>query len=167
MPGGIPMFGITGASGTGKTTVLEALIRALRERGWRVAALKHSPGGFSLDRPGKDSWRLARAGAEAVLLHSPGSWAVLGYGAEHLDPARLAEALAAFYHSLGLPRPDVILVEGHHHLEIPSVHVQGPGPSRDPGPGSLRVARGPQDAPELAVLVEETLGLRRPEVATP
>lgn len=166
MSGGIPMFGITGASGSGKTTVLEALVRVLRQRGWRVAALKHTPAGFTLDRPGKDSWRLARAGAEAVLLHSSGAWAALGHSAEPLDPLRLGQALVAFCRALALPPPDLILVEGHHDLHIPSVHVQG-GRQRTPGPGCLALVHGPQDAEHLADLVERALGLSRPGHARP
>lgn len=159
MPATIPMFGITGASGTGKTTVLEGLIRALRQRGWRVAAVKHARGGFSLDQPGKDSWRFARAGAGAVLLHSPQSWALLGCGDGPLAPARFGEALAALYDALGLPRPDVILVEGHHDLDVPSVHVVSDAAAREPGPRCLATVRGPEEAEQIASLVEKTLGL--------
>jgi molybdopterin-guanine dinucleotide biosynthesis protein B len=161
LPGGIPMFGVTGASGSGKTTVLEVLVRVLKQRGWRVATLKHTPAGFTLDRPGKDSWRFARAGAEAVLLHSPGAWAVLGFPPHPLDPLRLGEALAAFYRALALPPPDLILVEGHHALDIPSIHVQG-ARGRAPGPRCLALVNGPQEAEHLADLVERTLGLTRP-----
>ncbi|MDI6894091.1 MAG: molybdopterin-guanine dinucleotide biosynthesis protein B [Bacillota bacterium] len=162
MPDDIPMFGVTGTSGSGKTTLLEALIRVMRDRGWRVVALKHTPGGFSLDRPGKDSWRFARAGAEAVLLHSPQNWALLGQPGHPLDPSRLGVALAAFYRSLGLPPPDVILVEGHHGLDIPSVHVQTPDLHRDPGPRCLARVHGPEEAEHLADLIEQTLGLDSP-----
>lgn len=161
---GVPMFGVTGASGSGKTTVMEALVSALRARGWRVAALKHSPGGFALDHPGKDSWRLARAGAQFVLLHSPAAWAVMGHTAEPLPPARLGMALAAFCQCLGLAPPDLLLVEGHHDLGIPSVHVQGADGRREPGPGCLALVQGPEEAERLADLVEATLGLGgRPE----
>ena len=161
MPGGIPMFGVTGASGSGKTTVVEVLVRVLRQRGWRVATLKHAPAGFALDRPGKDSWRFARAGAEAVLLHSPGAWAALGHCGHPLDPLRLGEGLAAFYRALALPPPDLILVEGHHDLDIPSIHVQG-GRPRAPGPRCLALVHDPQEAERLADLVEQALGLTGP-----
>lgn len=157
MPSGIPMFGVTGASGSGKTTLLEALVRVLKQRGWRVATLKHTPAGFTIDRPGKDSWRLARAGAEAVLMHSPRAWAVLGYAAQPPDPLRLGEALAAFYRALALPPPDLLLVEGHHDLDIPSVHVQDG--RRPPGPRCLALVHGAEEAEGLADLVEQALGL--------
>ncbi|MDI6823594.1 MAG: molybdopterin-guanine dinucleotide biosynthesis protein B [Bacillota bacterium] len=163
MPEAVPVFGVTGASGSGKTTVLEALVGVLRERGWRVAVLKHTPGGFSLDRPGKDSWRFTRAGADLVMLHSDRAMAVLGQTEVPLDPARTAAALAAFCRHLGVPPPDLLLVEGHHDLEVPSVHVDAPGLHRQPGPRCLGVVRRPEEADRLADLVEQTLGLARRE----
>lgn len=39
--GGIPIFSVVAYSGTGKTTLLEKLIPLLKERGLRVAVVKH------------------------------------------------------------------------------------------------------------------------------
>ena len=61
---------IVGRSNSGKTTLLEELIVELKRRGYTVAAVKHSGSDFQLDHPGKDSWRLAEAGSDAVLLAS-------------------------------------------------------------------------------------------------
>ncbi|RLI07506.1 molybdopterin-guanine dinucleotide biosynthesis protein B [Candidatus Bathyarchaeota archaeon] len=64
---------VVGEKGSGKTRVVEGLVRALRARGLRVCTAKHVPEeGFSLDKPGKDSWRHAEAGASAVTLVAPG-----------------------------------------------------------------------------------------------
>lgn len=72
----VPYVSIVGKSGSGKTTLIERLITEFRKRGYRVAAVKHSPEhkleGIELDEPGKDSWRFAQAGSDAVLLSSPG-----------------------------------------------------------------------------------------------
>jgi molybdopterin-guanine dinucleotide biosynthesis protein MobB len=57
----------TGASGAGKTFLLCALIGHCRERGIRVAAIKHTHHPLNEERRG-DSARLERAGAEPVLL---------------------------------------------------------------------------------------------------
>jgi molybdopterin-guanine dinucleotide biosynthesis protein B len=59
---------IVGHSKSGKTTLMEHLIRELKKRGRRVAAVKHAHDEFDLDRPGKDSWRYAEAGADAIAL---------------------------------------------------------------------------------------------------
>jgi molybdopterin molybdotransferase len=54
-------------SGTGKTTFLEKLIPELKARGLRVGVLKHHAHATPFDVPGKDSYRLAQAGADVVV----------------------------------------------------------------------------------------------------
>lgn len=66
-----PMVSIVGKSGSGKTELLERLIAEFKRRGYRVAAVKHSQREIDIDKPGKDSWRLAQAGGEAVVVVSP------------------------------------------------------------------------------------------------
>ena len=62
----VPIISIVGNSGAGKTTFLEKLIRELKRRGYRVAAIKHDIHNFQMDHPGKDTYRLAEAGSELV-----------------------------------------------------------------------------------------------------
>src|ERR1700694_4988704 len=62
-----PVLAVCGYSGSGKTTLLEAAIPRLVERGLAVAVVKHDAHRFEVDRPGKDSDRLFRAGATVVL----------------------------------------------------------------------------------------------------
>jgi molybdopterin-guanine dinucleotide biosynthesis protein MobB len=66
-----PIISIVGASNSGKTTLLEKIIPELKARGYRVGLVKHDTHGFDVDHEGKDSWRLKRAGADAVVLSSP------------------------------------------------------------------------------------------------
>ncbi|HPL64373.1 MAG: molybdopterin-guanine dinucleotide biosynthesis protein B [Syntrophales bacterium] len=66
----IPILSIVGRSGSGKTTLIEKLIPEFRERGYRVATIKHVPHGFEADREGKDSWRHKQAGARVTVLAS-------------------------------------------------------------------------------------------------
>ncbi len=62
---------VIGYSGSGKTTLIEKLIPALRKRGIRLAVIKYTSHHHEFDKPGKDSYRLRRAGAEAVVVSSP------------------------------------------------------------------------------------------------
>lgn len=48
------IFGITGHTGMGKTTLLEKLIPELRSRGLTVSLIKHRHKDIEVDRPGKD-----------------------------------------------------------------------------------------------------------------
>jgi len=67
----IPVVSIVGRSDSGKTTVVEGVIRELTARGWRVASVKHHIHDVDVDIPGKDSWRHAKAGAVTTMISSP------------------------------------------------------------------------------------------------
>ena len=95
---------VVGRSNSGKTTLLEKLIVELKRRGHRVASVKHSSGGFQLDHPGKDSWRLTEAGSDVVVLVSPHK---LAYMERPAEPPTLEGVIGL----LG-DRFDFILVEG-------------------------------------------------------
>ncbi|MFQ5576026.1 MAG: molybdopterin-guanine dinucleotide biosynthesis protein B [Anaerolineae bacterium] len=67
-----PVICVVGRSKAGKTTLLEKLIPRLKERGYRLATIKHhSHPGIEMDRPGKDTWRHARAGSDHVIIAAP------------------------------------------------------------------------------------------------
>ncbi len=66
----IPIVSFVGKANSGKTTLLEKVVRELKLKGYRVAVIKHSPHGFEMDHPGKDSWRLTQAGSDIVALSS-------------------------------------------------------------------------------------------------
>jgi len=68
---------IAASSNSGKTTLIEKIVRILKDRGLRVAVIKHASKGFELDRPGKDSWRFRKAGADAVMLVGPDDVALM------------------------------------------------------------------------------------------
>ncbi len=65
-----PLLGFAAYSGTGKTTLLVQLIPELKRRGLRVAVVKHAHHNFDVDKPGKDSFELRKAGAAPMLISS-------------------------------------------------------------------------------------------------
>lgn len=107
-----PMVAVTGWSGCGKTTFLRGLIPALRRRGLRVAVVKHDAHGFEMDREGKDTWLLSRAGAQGVAILGPDQWAVLGRGERQLEALRQC-----------LPPADLILGEGFKYSPLPKLEI--------------------------------------------
>lgn len=111
----IPVISIVGGkSNSGKTTLLEKLIREAKRRGWRVATLKHDVHGFEMDQPGKDTWRHAQAGADIVAISSPHRIAILENVAEDQP---LEEVLAR------IQGVDVIFTEGYKHGSKPKIEV--------------------------------------------
>ena len=97
---------IVGERNTGKTMLIERLVKDLSRYGCRVAVAKHiHHGDFDVDVKGKDTWRAYAAGAEAVAGVSPGKLLVVARKDE--EDLRLAiELLNA------ASKPDLLLLEG-------------------------------------------------------
>lgn len=73
----IPVISVVGRSNSGKTTYLEKLIAVMKQRGYKVAVIKHHHQDFEMDQTGKDTWRHAQAGADVVCLTSPHKMALI------------------------------------------------------------------------------------------
>ncbi len=113
----LPVLGFAAWSGTGKTTLLEALIPRLAATGLRLALVKHSHHALELDRPGKDSHRLREAGARQVLVSSKRRTALI-------EPRELGlpECLAR----LAPLAPGLVLVEGYKRAPVPKLELHRP-----------------------------------------
>ena len=123
-PPPIPVYRFVGHSGSGKTTLLEKLVAALTARRLRVAIAKDTHHTVELDHPGKDSWRLAKAGASQVVLTSPGQLALF-----QRQPARPALHEVA---ALVAPSADLLLAEGFRDdADYPAVIVWRSALSQD------------------------------------
>jgi molybdopterin-guanine dinucleotide biosynthesis protein MobB len=121
----IPLLGFAAYSGTGKTTLLEQLIPELNQANIRVAMVKHTHHEkFDIDKPGKDSYRLRKAGAEQMLVASAKRWALM---VEHPAQATLNEPdLFELLPHLDLSKADLILVEGFKHENISKIELHRP-----------------------------------------
>jgi molybdopterin-guanine dinucleotide biosynthesis protein MobB len=65
-----PIVSIVGRTNSGKTTLIEKLIPELKKRGYKVGVIKHTKHQFEIDHPGKDTWRMTKAGADTVVIVS-------------------------------------------------------------------------------------------------
>lgn len=119
-----PVLAICGWSGAGKTTLLEAAIPRLAARGLRVAVVKHDAHGVQVDRVGKDSDRLLRAGATVVLRAPEESFAHFPADAD-VDLECALRALATAH--------DLVLVEGHKDTPLPKVWLTDRAGTAPPG----------------------------------
>ena len=90
-----PIVSIVGKSDSGKTTLLEALIKVLGQRGRRVAVIKHAADDFELDTPNKDSWRFSQAGSEVSAISSKDKLAVIRRLENDSDPQALLPYVGA------------------------------------------------------------------------
>jgi len=116
-----PVLGFAAFSGTGKTTLLIRLIPFLEQRGVRVALVKHAHHDFDIDKPGKDSYELRKAGARQVLVASDRRSALVTENDELKEP-RLDDLIAR----LALDAIDLVLVEGFRHVPFPKIELHRP-----------------------------------------
>ena len=110
----VPIVSLVGKSGVGKTTVLERLIREMKRRGYRVGTIKHDTHGFEVDKPGKDSWRHAQAGSDAVAISGPHKMALI----RTLDAEMSVEDIAQLMGDV-----DLVITEGYKRGDKPKIEV--------------------------------------------
>ncbi len=154
------VFGICAFSGTGKTTLLQQVIPLLRNAGLRVGLVKHAHHHFEVDQPGKDSYELRKAGAEAVLVASQQRWALMRETPELQQAPDLALLLQAF----PTDELDLILVEGFKAVDFPKLELHRPSLGhpllQEQVPGVIAIAT---DAPLEKAVPVPVLNLNDPE----
>jgi len=136
-------------SNTGKTTLLEKVILELQQRGYRIGAIKHDAHSFDIDHPGKDSHRLAAAGAVTMLITSPEKLALIK---KHTETPPLEKLVETYFGDV-----DIVLTEGFKRSKLPKIEVH----RRERSP--TLICRGEEDDPTLlAVASDEPLDLDVP-----
>jgi molybdopterin-guanine dinucleotide biosynthesis protein B len=129
----VPVISMVGKSGVGKTTALELVIREIKRRGYRVGTIKHDAHGFEVDRPGKDSWRHAQAGSDAVVISGPRKMALIRTLDEEMPLDGIIELMGDV---------DLVVTEGYKRGDRPKIEV-------------TRLERGT----ELLCDIEELIGI--------
>ena len=146
-----PALAFIGYQNAGKTTLVEQVIAELTARGHRVGSLKHhGHHGFSVDTPGKDSWRHAQAGSRHVGLISADRYAEYADTTEELPVEKM---LARF------TDVDVVIVEGYKAAGLANIVVGRSGADRLRGDSSLALI----DAGTIALACNESLARKAPE----
>ena len=112
-----PIISIVGASGVGKTYLLEKLIPELTRRGFKVGTVKHHMHSFEMDQPGKDSWRHKQAGAAVSMISSPGRIGVVMNVNHDHSPNELGQFLC---------NVDIVLTEGYKRGQNSKIEVFRP-----------------------------------------
>lgn len=108
----IPIYSIVAYSGTGKTTFLEKLLPVLKEKGLRVAVIKHDGHGFEIDREGKDTFRITKAGADITAIVSRDRAALM-----ENRPRQIHQILSTIHDV------DIILTEGYKEGIWPKILI--------------------------------------------
>jgi len=98
------ILSICGYQDSGKTTLVEQLVRALVRKGYKVSSVKHAPCRRGIDSKGKDTWRHWQAGSDPVVFSSEIETSVIKHSETPID--EIVRMILADY------RPDVVIIEG-------------------------------------------------------
>lgn len=104
---------VASRSKTGKTLVVEGLIKALKDYGLSVGLVKSDGHGFSMDTPGTDTARATEAGATAVAIAGPNGYAIIDQGVRIDDLTELANRLTS----------EVVIIESRSRGVVPIIEV--------------------------------------------
>lgn len=111
----IPLISIVGTSKSGKTTFIEKLIPVFKERGLRVATIKHHHLDFEIDRVGKDTYKHKKAGSSTVILSSPYKIALVKDVEKELS---LRDVVSRY-----VDDADIIITEGYKKEDTPKIEI--------------------------------------------
>lgn len=125
---GPAVVAVSGIKNSGKTTLVTRLIPLLREKGYRVAVVKHDGHDFVPDVPDTDSFRCREAGAEGVAVFSQNRYLIT----HEIEPT--PERLFAAFREV-----DIILAEGFKGSPLKKVEIVRGAVSDHPvcDPGTL------------------------------
>jgi molybdopterin-guanine dinucleotide biosynthesis adapter protein len=118
------IIGVAGFKNSGKTTLVEKLVRHFTQRGYRVSTVKHAHHSFDIDHEGRDSFRHRKAGATEVAVISNERSAII-HELRGEAPPSLEQVLAQ------LKPCDLVIVEGykrdaHAKIEVRNVDLDHP-----------------------------------------
>jgi molybdopterin-guanine dinucleotide biosynthesis adapter protein len=118
------IIGVAGFKNSGKTTLVEKLVIALTQQGYRISTVKHAHHAFDIDHEGRDSFRHRRAGATEVAVVSNSRWAIIHELRGEAEPPLqdILEKLAPC---------DLVIVEGykrdtHDKIEVRNLTLDSP-----------------------------------------
>lgn len=148
---------IIGDKNSGKTHLIEVLIRQISDLGYRVGAFKHSSHSHPIDKPKSDSDRMRNAGAEPVVFFSKDGMAVFYHNTNKME---IDQIIDLFFYNC-----DLVIVESLRSTKNPKVIITDSKESINPKDNifaviSNRKMKGPYpviDKRNLGQLVDDII----------
>lgn len=111
----VPIISVVGPGKSGKTSLIKKLIGELKEKGYRVAAIKHDPEDHGeVDKKGSDTDVFFAAGSPSVALSSPSRLSVFRRVKKEMVPEEIAPLLGDI---------DCVILEGYKSRAYPKIAV--------------------------------------------
>ena len=111
------IISIVGYSNSGKTRLLEKIIPVLKAKGYTIGIIKHTGHDFSMDQPGKDTYKFKQAGADGVVLVGSGQMGYFG-NIKESEALNLDRIEQTFFSDR-----DIVLTEGFKKGDKPKIAV--------------------------------------------
>ncbi|MGL5576579.1 MAG: molybdopterin-guanine dinucleotide biosynthesis protein B [Sarcina sp.] len=105
---------VASCSNSGKTTLIEGIIRELKKEKCIVSTIKHDVHGFDIDKKGKDTYKHRLAGADNVSISSKNRFALIKELSEEIS---LDKIIGQNLDS------DYIIVEGYKYSDLRKIEV--------------------------------------------
>ncbi len=112
---------VSGIKNSGKTTLICRLLEIFKEKGLRVAVLKHDGHDFEPDVPGTDTYCQLQAGAYGTAVFSKGKYMLVKQ-----QPQISERELMEFF-----SEADLILLEGFKYSAYPKIEIVRKGNSAE------------------------------------
>lgn len=107
------LIAVVGRRGSGKTTTIVYLTRQLAKEGLKIGSIKHiHDPNFTIDTPGKDTFRFAQAGAKIIVSSAAVEIAIIKKCNGHRESFHLQEILDLIKEE----KLDIIFLEGFHSI---------------------------------------------------
>ena len=100
------------------------MIENFTKIGINVGTLKHAHHKFDIDKPGKDSYNLRKAGARPMIISSKERFALIQENDQNEEKS-LFEMLEMFSKN-PVKKCDIIIVEGYKNENLPKLEVYRP-----------------------------------------
>ena len=116
----VPIISFVGWHNSGKTTVVQEVVRHLKQENLRVAVIKSTrETGIEFDRPGSDTDVYRKAGADAVTLIAPDQFVLMSSRHGDENGGNLLSLVHRYYHQY-----DIVIGEGFkHERKIPKIEI--------------------------------------------
>jgi len=109
------VIGFYGKSDSGKTSLIERLIKEFNEDGFKVATIKITDKKISIDSEGKDTWKHSQAGAGIIVLSSPAETDFIVK--DKIETNEIIKQISLF------GEYDIVLVEGANDPDILKIRL--------------------------------------------
>lgn len=107
------IIAISGVKNSGKTTLITKLLPLLKEKGLKIATIKHDGHDFEPDVESTDTYKHRASGAYGTAIFSDGKWMLIK---EETNIS--ATDLFKFF-----PEADLIILEGFKFSDYPKVEI--------------------------------------------